>query len=460
MEEFEKAIKLHNLRQATNVDLGFDTPIEEIVKAEFSTEQREKLADKDEALPDGSFPIRNSKDLSNAIHAFGRAKDKDKAKAWIKRRAKELGKEGELPEGWEKALDDELEKAEDTIYKAFEEGLVSKDVFEKSGKPAQVGEVRTWHGVQMKKVSSTGNSEKDWQPVKGGEKGKSEGSGKTDSGKEDPGEPTMPSEDELKEHAKNSSEQALANAVKQSNNPTVRQVAQAEIKRRQSEEKPQDDKEKDVFPSKEVMDGGGKKTKDQSDNEKYQSARKDLKAKTGKEPSEGDATKEYDKRQAFEKESSQLKEKHKKELDTHNKEHDEIIKKFRDAMDKNEDTDKHTKALNDHNEKGDKMFARMMEEKEALKKKHETKDAEKKEGNKKPSPKDIKFIMDQLTNDEDSTDEEMINHFVKEIGMSEDDAKKWVAKRDKFLNAFNDMVKDMIDKKKTMNKGVTGIQYF
>lgn len=58
------------------------------------------MADKGEALPDGSFPIKNKKDLENAIQAFGRAKDKDKAKAHIKARAKALGLEAELPEEW------------------------------------------------------------------------------------------------------------------------------------------------------------------------------------------------------------------------------------------------------------------------------------------------------------------------------------------------------------------------
>jgi hypothetical protein len=96
----------------------------------------------------------------------------------------------------------------------------------------------------------------------------------------------MPSEDELKEHAKNSSEQALANAVKQSNNPTVRQVAQAEIKRRQTEEKPMDDKEKDTFPSKEVMGGEGKesekKAPEKKESEKKQEPNSPSKLPEGK----------------------------------------------------------------------------------------------------------------------------------------------------------------------------------
>jgi len=68
--------------------------------AELDTEARRKLADKGEALPDGSFPIRNREDLKDAIQSYGRASDKAEAKRWIKRRARELDAEGELPEDW------------------------------------------------------------------------------------------------------------------------------------------------------------------------------------------------------------------------------------------------------------------------------------------------------------------------------------------------------------------------
>jgi hypothetical protein len=73
---------------------------ERLNEREFSEKQREKDADKGYALPDGSFPIENTKDLKNAIHAVGRAKDYDKAKAHIKSRAKAIGAEDLLPESW------------------------------------------------------------------------------------------------------------------------------------------------------------------------------------------------------------------------------------------------------------------------------------------------------------------------------------------------------------------------
>jgi hypothetical protein len=68
--------------------------------AELDTKERRKLADEGKALPDGSFPIRNREDLKDAIQSFGRANDKAKVKRWIKRRAKELRAEKELPEDW------------------------------------------------------------------------------------------------------------------------------------------------------------------------------------------------------------------------------------------------------------------------------------------------------------------------------------------------------------------------
>jgi hypothetical protein len=68
--------------------------------AELDTEERRKLADEGKALPDGSFPIRGREDLQDAIQSYGRAKDKAEAKRWIRRRAKELHAEDELPEDW------------------------------------------------------------------------------------------------------------------------------------------------------------------------------------------------------------------------------------------------------------------------------------------------------------------------------------------------------------------------
>jgi hypothetical protein len=63
---------------------------------------RDKLAEEGKALPDGSFPIRNVEDLKNAIHAFGRAKDKTAAKKHIIKRARSLKQYDLIPEDWKK----------------------------------------------------------------------------------------------------------------------------------------------------------------------------------------------------------------------------------------------------------------------------------------------------------------------------------------------------------------------
>jgi len=81
----------------------------EVEKKDYSDKQRQNLADKGQAMPDGSYPIKTVGDLKKAIQAFGRAKDKAKTKAHIKARAEALGKEDLLPESW-KAVDADVVK--------------------------------------------------------------------------------------------------------------------------------------------------------------------------------------------------------------------------------------------------------------------------------------------------------------------------------------------------------------
>ena len=67
---------------------------------DFNQMQRKKLAAKNQAMSDGGFPIRNVSDLRNAIQAYGRANNKPAVKAWIKKRARQLGREDLLPDNW------------------------------------------------------------------------------------------------------------------------------------------------------------------------------------------------------------------------------------------------------------------------------------------------------------------------------------------------------------------------
>lgn len=70
-------------------------------KTYFSHSERKDLAEKGEAMPDGKFPIRNSQDLKDAIRLSGNSSTpKSEVKKWIKKRAKELGLESELPKDW------------------------------------------------------------------------------------------------------------------------------------------------------------------------------------------------------------------------------------------------------------------------------------------------------------------------------------------------------------------------
>jgi hypothetical protein len=77
-----------------------DAEIEAYLKREFSDDERQHLASTGAAMPGGGFPIQNKSDLENAIHAYGRAKDKPKTKAHIIARARALGCSDMIPEGW------------------------------------------------------------------------------------------------------------------------------------------------------------------------------------------------------------------------------------------------------------------------------------------------------------------------------------------------------------------------
>lgn len=71
-------------------------------KTYFSHKERKDLAKKGEAMPNGKFPIRNSQDLKDAIRLAGSSDmPESEVKAWIRKRAKALGLESELPESWE-----------------------------------------------------------------------------------------------------------------------------------------------------------------------------------------------------------------------------------------------------------------------------------------------------------------------------------------------------------------------
>ena len=88
-------------------------------RRDFSAAERKDAAQKGFALPDGSFPIKTTSDLKNAVQAFGRAKDKVAAREHIIKRARELGAISLLPKNWKmglRSLDDGVEGLEDASH--------------------------------------------------------------------------------------------------------------------------------------------------------------------------------------------------------------------------------------------------------------------------------------------------------------------------------------------------------
>lgn len=104
LAEWEALKAKSHAKKAGSKVRASETAVEKIVRLsnrKFSTETREKLADKGAAMPDGSFPIPDKGALRRAILSFGRGKgDKAAIKAHIKKRARALGATDMLPEGW------------------------------------------------------------------------------------------------------------------------------------------------------------------------------------------------------------------------------------------------------------------------------------------------------------------------------------------------------------------------
>ena len=132
-------------------------------KSEFgyiSRDEREKLAEKGHAMKDGAYPIRNVEDLKNAIQAYGRSKESERAdvRKHIMKRARQLNFRHLIPEQWKTAATDavtasaedlkaRLLAAQGALGKAFaaEEEVVPEDLVDevvedvKDGSPAVRG---------------------------------------------------------------------------------------------------------------------------------------------------------------------------------------------------------------------------------------------------------------------------------------------------------------------------------
>ena len=87
-------------QRGEGMDVGDEDDEDKTEKRQFSDKQRQRAAAAGHAMPGGGYPIENTDDLSNAVQAFGRAKDKAKTKRHIIRQAKRLGATHMLPADW------------------------------------------------------------------------------------------------------------------------------------------------------------------------------------------------------------------------------------------------------------------------------------------------------------------------------------------------------------------------
>ena len=71
-----------------------------ILENKFNTNRRKTDAEKGYALPNGSFPIENEKDLKDAIKALPLTAHRIRAKRHIIKRAEELNATNLLPKSW------------------------------------------------------------------------------------------------------------------------------------------------------------------------------------------------------------------------------------------------------------------------------------------------------------------------------------------------------------------------
>lgn len=82
----------------------------DVEKRQVGSDERDRLARRGFALPDGSFPIETVADLRNAVQAFGRAANQPAARRHIIRRARALGRTDLLPDGWDVSKMDETRR--------------------------------------------------------------------------------------------------------------------------------------------------------------------------------------------------------------------------------------------------------------------------------------------------------------------------------------------------------------
>lgn len=158
-------VKLEQPEPATGVISQVDEyDSEAVVAAAYSDEQRSNDSKKGLALRDGSYPIRDVTDLKNAVKAFGRAKESDRAavKRHIKKRAKALNRMDIVPKDWREASISEVgERLAETspLYGEFGEVLVA------GGVPGIADTPSDWAAVnRLKRYWAFGAGMAKWRP--------------------------------------------------------------------------------------------------------------------------------------------------------------------------------------------------------------------------------------------------------------------------------------------------------
>jgi hypothetical protein len=122
-----------------------------LTQSDFNAVQRKSMAKQGLALPDGSFPIVSKTDLKNAIQAIGRAKNRDKAKKHIIRRAKALGALKMLPDSW--GVSQEFAEIMDSISAETPQTLIQYLVLDSKGalpKPVVLEEATAENNGRMR----------------------------------------------------------------------------------------------------------------------------------------------------------------------------------------------------------------------------------------------------------------------------------------------------------------------
>jgi hypothetical protein len=104
-------------QRENKADILDTTEADAMEKRDYSPKQRRAMASRGQAMPDGSFPIADRADLSNAIQSVGRASNYEAAKRHIIRRARTLGLMDMLPEDWTAKMSKSMNYSDSRLMK-------------------------------------------------------------------------------------------------------------------------------------------------------------------------------------------------------------------------------------------------------------------------------------------------------------------------------------------------------